>query len=341
MALSSLQGAWRFVRPQGVAGPQSAFGVDLSFMIKNDQNAFDIAVSMPETAPVEDTARIVRQIVLALAPSPYVENVQSWIGMSGVPTFTALMQGIADRTGSYVGEIHVNLIDKDKRNVSSIALVREWRPKVVDVVRRYPGAKVRFIEDPPGPPPIRATVFAELYGPDAKGLRALSAEVEKAFLATADMVDVSDSEPVDVPEFQIVPDKDKAALSAVSVAQIAGALGLVYGGQTVSRAHLPDEKNPIDVRAYVPRRLEVAAGAPRPRVRPESRRRAGAAVRARDGPRRQRRSPDSAPGRRDGQHRRRRAVALVADLRADRSQSPARAASPRPTAGGCTPAASA
>jgi multidrug efflux pump subunit AcrB len=82
--------------------------------------------------------------------------------------------------------------------------------------------------------------------------------VERAFLATDDMVDVSDSEPFDVPEFQIVPDKEKAALSNVSVAQIAGALGLVYGGQTVSRAHLPDEKNPIDVRAYVPRRLEVA-----------------------------------------------------------------------------------
>jgi multidrug efflux pump subunit AcrB len=258
MAASTLQGAWRFVRPQGVAGPQSPFGVDLSFMIKNNQNAFDIAVAMPETAPVEDTARILREIELALAPSRYVENVQSWVGMSGVPTFTALMQGAADQTGAYVGEVHVNLVNKDKRDVSSIALVREWRPKVVDIVRRYPGAKVRFVEDPPGPPPIRATVFAELYGPDAKGLRALSAEVEKAFLATDDMVDVSDSEPVDVPEFQIVPDKEKAALSNVSVAQIAGALGLVYGGQTVSRAHLPDEKNPIDVRAYVPRRLEVA-----------------------------------------------------------------------------------
>jgi multidrug efflux pump subunit AcrB len=258
MAASTLQGAWRFVRSQGVAGPQAAFGVDVGFMIKNNENAFDIVVSMPETAPVEDTARILRQIVLTLAPSPYVENLQSWIGMSGVPTFTALMQGTADRTGPYVGEVHVNLIDKDKRSVASIALVHEWRPKVVGIVRRYPGAKVRLVEDPPGPPPIRATVFAELYGPDAKGLRALSAEVKKAFLATADMVDVSDSEPVDVPEFQIVPDKEKAALSNVSVAQIAGALGLVYGGQTVSRAHLPDEKNPIDVRAYVPRRLEVS-----------------------------------------------------------------------------------
>jgi len=258
MTTSTLQGAWRFIRPQGVAGPQGPFGVDVGFMIKNNENAFDIVVSMPETAPVEDTARILRQIVQTLAPSPHVENLQSWIGMSGVPTFTALMQGAADRTGPYVGEVHVNLINKDKRKVASIALVHEWRPKVVDIVRRYPGAKVRLIEDPPGPPPIRATVFAELYGPDAKGLRALSAEVERAFLATDDMVDVSDSEPFDVPEFQIVPDKDKAALSNVSVAQIAGALGLVYGGQTVSRAHLPDEKNPIDVRAYVPRRLEVA-----------------------------------------------------------------------------------
>ncbi len=257
MTVSTLEGAWRFVRPQGVAGGQSPFGVDIGFMVKNDENAFNILVSAPETTPVEDTARLLREITLALAPSPYVENLQSWIGMSGVADRRGLMQGTSDQVGSYIGEIRVNLLDKKKRDVSSIALVRDWRPTVLDIARRYPGAKVRLAEDPPGPPPIRATVFAELYGPNAQGLRALSAKVKKAFLATDDMVDVMDSEPVDVPESQIVPDKEKAALSNVLVSQIVGALDLVYGGQTVSRAHLPDEKNPIDVRAYVPRRLEV------------------------------------------------------------------------------------
>jgi multidrug efflux pump subunit AcrB len=177
--------------------------------------------------------------------------------MSGVADRRGLMQGTSDQVGSYIGEIRVTLLDKKKRDVSSIALVSGWRPTVLDIARRYPGVKVRLAEDPPGPPPIRATVFAELYGPDAQGLRALSAEVKKAFLATDDIVDVMDSEPVDVPESQIVPDKEKAALSNVLVSQIVGALDLVYGGQTVSRAHLLDEKNPIDVRAYVPRRLEV------------------------------------------------------------------------------------
>jgi multidrug efflux pump subunit AcrB len=257
MAASTLQGAWRFVRPQGVAGPQSFFGVDAGFMVKDNENTFNIVLLMPETAPVEETARVVREIELALAPSPYVTNLQSWVGMSGVPDFNAILQGTADRAGPYVGEVRVNLSDKASRDVASITLVRQWRPKIVDIVRRYPGARVRLVEDPPGPP-VRATVFAELFGPDSKGLRALSVEVEKAFAATDDLVDIWTSEPADILEYQIAPDREKAALSNVSVAQIAGALGLIYGGQTVSRAHLSDEKNPIDVRAYVPRRLEVS-----------------------------------------------------------------------------------
>jgi len=71
------------------------------------------------------------------------------------------------------------------------------------------------------------------------------------------MVDLSDSEPVDVLENLIVPDKEKAALSNVSVAQIAQTLRLIYGGTVVSRAHPADEKNPVNIRAFVPRRHEV------------------------------------------------------------------------------------
>lgn len=104
---------------------------------------------------------------------------------------------------------------------------------------------------------MRATVLAQLHGPDPDRLRTLSAQVLQAFADTHDMVDLSDSEPVDVVEHRIVPDKEKAALSQVSVAQIAQALRLVYGGEVVGRAPPADEKNPVDARAFVPRRHEV------------------------------------------------------------------------------------
>ncbi|WP_295387436.1 efflux RND transporter permease subunit [uncultured Thiodictyon sp.] len=253
---SVLQGAWQFIRPAGITGPQSMLGVNLGFMLKDNKNTFNLLIAMPETTPVEQTARLVRDLTRQFQQDPNVVNLQSWIGQAGVADFNGLLQGTADREGSQVAEIRVNLVDKQERRSSSIELVRQWRTRVDAIRLRYPGARVRLVEDAPGPP-MRATVLAQLHGPDPDGLRALSAKVSQAFAATYDLVDLWDSEPVDVIEHRIVPDKEKAALSKVSVAQIAQSLSLVYGGEIVSRAHPADEKNPVDVRVLVPRRYAV------------------------------------------------------------------------------------
>ena len=256
MTVSLMQGAWQFVRPAGVGGAVSALGVPIGFLPKDDQNTFNVVVSMPEATPVEDTDRLVRQVTTVLAREPHVLNYQTWVGQAGVADFNGLFKGTAARAGNHVAEIRVNLIDKRHRKESSIDIVRELRPKVETIRAAWPGAKVALVEQPPGPP-LRSTVLAELYGPDAEGLRALSAQVREAFAQTYDIVDITDTEPENVPEHRILPDKDKAALSGVSTAQIAEALTLVYGGTTLGRAHLPDEKLPVPVRAFVPRRFEV------------------------------------------------------------------------------------
>jgi multidrug efflux pump subunit AcrB len=256
MGASIMQGGWQFVRPSGVGGAVSHLGVAIGFLPKDNKNTFNIVVSMPENNPVEETDRFVREIAMLLAQEKEVVNYQTWIGQAGVEDFNGLFKGTAGRTGNHVAEIRVNLTDKHDRSQSSIDIVREFRPKVDAIRASWPGAEVALVEDPPGPP-LRSTVLAELYGPDPDGLRALSADVRKAFEATYDIVDLTDTEPVDVIEHRIVPDKEKAALSRVSTAQIAEALSLVYGGNTLSRAHLPDERNPVDVRAFVPRRFAV------------------------------------------------------------------------------------
>ncbi len=256
MTCSILQGVWQFIRPSGVGGPQSFLGVNLGFLPKDNENTFNVVIGMPETSPVEQTDRLAREIGQLLAQDKNVLNYQTWIGEAGVADFNALQKGTADSQGSYVGEIRVNLIDKHQRSASSIDIVRELRPKINEIRNRYPGAKVSLVEDAPGPP-MQATVLAEIHGPDLDGLRTLSAQVFHAFAGTYDTVDLSESEPVDVVEHEIVPDKEKAALSNVSVAQIAQTLRLIYGGTVVSRAHPADEVNPVDVRAFVPRSHEV------------------------------------------------------------------------------------
>src|SRR3546814_20399617 len=133
------------------------------------------------------------------------------------------MQGSALRTGENVAEIRVNLVDKQHRSESSIMLVRELRTKVDAIRARYPGAQVRLVEDPPGPP-VRATVLAALHGEDLVGLRRLAKQVEAEFAKTYDIVDISKSEPPEVPQWRFWQDREKAALSGVSGAAIANVL---------------------------------------------------------------------------------------------------------------------
>nr|WP_321456273.1 efflux RND transporter permease subunit [uncultured Cohaesibacter sp.] len=256
MTGSLLQGAWQFIRPQGVGGPQSEFGVNIGFLPKDNKNTFNIVIYMAADDPLEKTDQLTREISALLSSNPLVENYQSWVGKAGVADFNGMFKGTSGRTGNSVAEIRVNLIDKHEREESSIEIVQELRPLIEEIRSKYPGAKVSLVEDPPGPP-LRSTVLAEIYGPDPEGLRALSEQVQEAFKNTYDMVDLVDTEPRDVLEHRLMPEKDKAALSLVSTADINEVLGLVYGGKTLGRVHLPDETNAVLIRAFVPRRFAV------------------------------------------------------------------------------------
>jgi len=255
LLLSIAMGGWQFIRPAGAGGPVPPLGVAMGFLPKDNKNTFNVVITMPESSPVENTARLVGEINRLMAKHDQVVNYQSWIGRAGVADFTGMIQGTSLRTGENVAEIRVNLVDKHHRSESSIDMVREFRPQVEAIRARYPGARVRLVEDPPGPP-MRATVLAELYGEDLTEMRRLATQVETAFAKTYDMVDISNSEPTDVAQWRFVPDREKAALSGVSAAEIAEVLGLIYEGQVVGRAHIDPERNPVPIRAYVPRAVQ-------------------------------------------------------------------------------------
>ncbi len=255
IVLSMMQGAWQFVRPEGLGGKVSPLGVAVGFLPKDNKNTFNIVISTAETSTIEDTDRLVREIGALLARHPAVTNYQSWVGQAGVVDFNAMIQGTAGRQGENVAEIRVNLTDKRHRPTSSIEIVRALRPEIEAIRVRYPGARARLVEDPPGPP-VRASVLAELHGTDPDRLRRLAAQVERAFADTYDIVDISNSELEAVPGWRITPDREKAALSGVSVAEIADLLRLVYAGQMVGRAHIGGELNPVGIHAYVPRALQ-------------------------------------------------------------------------------------
>jgi len=256
LVLSVLQPAWQFIRPQGVGGGVSPLGVPLAFLPKDDKNTFLIHVHLPETAPLELTDRAARELGALLRRQPLVENYQTYVGLPAVIDFNGQLKGARARIGPQYADIRVNLMDKALREISSIELVRGLRPAVADIASRYPGGVFQLVEDPPGPP-VRATVLAELYGPDTAVLRELGNDIAVAFRETYDMAEVDTSIPVDVPEYRFRIRRDKAALAAVDPKQIAQALKRLLGADALGSVHLQGERSPVPIILKVPRNQRI------------------------------------------------------------------------------------
>ncbi len=211
---------------------------------------------MPEYTPVETTDQVAREVGELLRKNAYVSNYQTWIGEAGIIDFNGLLRGSGNKQGAHVAEIRVNLMDKKDRSISSITLVQELRPEIKKIQANYPKSVIQLVEDPPGPP-VQATVVAEIYGSDPKVLRKLAGQVSKAFQETYDMVDIHDTEVEDVGKFNVIVDKEKAALSGISTAQIAQVLRTLVHGAELGRLHIEGEKNPVPIRVHVPRRSQI------------------------------------------------------------------------------------
>jgi len=256
IALSSLQPLWQYIRPCGVSGPQSFFGVETSLLLKDNTNTFNITIDMPETTPLERTDQLTREIGEILQHNPEVMNYQTTLGEAGIIDFNGMLRGATSKSGPYVGEIRVNLTDKKIRHVSSIVIARKLREQITPIAARYPGCSVRVVEDPPGPP-MRAMVMAEIYGQDLQQIRGITDLVTSEFKKTFDMIEIKSSEVEDIPENKLAIDHEKAAISGVTAGEVALALRRLVDGETMGSMHIQNEENVVPIRLQVPRRHHI------------------------------------------------------------------------------------
>lgn len=251
IVLACLQPTWQFLRPSGVGGPVSLLGVDLAMLLKDNKNTFNITIDMPEDSPLETTDQVARDVGDLLRRQPEILNYQTWVGQSGVVDFNGLLRGATNKVGAHIAEIRVNLIPKTQRDISSIGLVLRLRDDVTAIQGRYPGALIRLVEDPPGPP-MRASVLAEIYGRDLGVMDAIATQVATAFRETHDMVEVDTSSHASMPARILSVDREKAALAGISPTAVAEELHLLLRGTTIGRLYAPDERHPISIRLALP-----------------------------------------------------------------------------------------
>ncbi len=224
--------------------------VKFKMLPKNNTNTFNITISMPESSSLESTDRVARQVGDIVRENPHVMNYETTIGKTGVVDFNGLLRGNSLNKGAHIAEVRVNLTDKHNRKTSSIAIVQSLRPAINELAVKS-GANIKLVEDPPGPP-VRATLLAELYGPDYDVLRQIAKELRnEVFNNTDDVVDIDDSVTADVTEYEIHIDHEKSALAGIPAARIIRTLNTFIGGYNAGTVHIKGEREPVAIRFQI------------------------------------------------------------------------------------------
>jgi len=211
-----------------------------------NKNTFNITIDMPKGTSIKTTKKVSDCIANVLSKQPEIHDFEQFIGISGVVDFNGLLRGNSMKQGENYGEIRVNLYPKEKgRKESSIDMVSRLRP-IIQGKCSFDNANIKLVQDPPGPPVI-ASLLMRVYGGNQEGRLKLADYIENLFKKTKDVVDVDIMRNRQIVKYQIVPDKEKAALYGISTDQIAQILGLGIRGAVVSVAHIPSERHQVGI----------------------------------------------------------------------------------------------
>ncbi|RME75661.1 MAG: efflux RND transporter permease subunit [Planctomycetota bacterium] len=231
--------------------------VPLKMLPFDNKNEVLVQLDMPEGTPLERTDAIVREMGAYLAGLHEVTDYESYVGLASPIDFNGLVRHYYLRRGGHVADIRVNLLPKEEREAGSHEIALRIRPDLERIAARYPGAVVKVVELPPGPP-VLSTLTGEIYGePDTPydALLAAAGHVRKLFGTVEGVVDLDDYVETPWPKLQFVVDRDRALQYGLRQADIAAALSIATGGAAASTLRLEHERDPVPVWLELPRAL--------------------------------------------------------------------------------------
>ncbi|MGI0484088.1 efflux RND transporter permease subunit [Pantanalinema rosaneae CENA516] len=219
--------------------------VILKMLPFDNKSELQVVVNLPEGTTLEQTARVTREMGEYLATVPEVINYQSYVGTASPYNFNGLVRHYFLRSGANVADIQVNFLPKGERQRQSHDIAKAMRPKLKEIGDRY-NARIQVAEIPPGPPVLQ-TLVTEIYGPDYQGQLDLAKQIRQLYQSTDGVVDVDWYVEAPQTDYQLVIDREKAALNGISPAQISEVLQLALAGQEVGLLHDQNAREDVTI----------------------------------------------------------------------------------------------
>ena len=231
--------------------------VPLKMLPFDNKNELQIVLDMPRGTTLERTDAAVRDFERYLQTVPEVVAFETYAGVPSPMDFNGLVRHYYLRQMPYQAELRVILADKSQRTQQSHALGLRIRDDLTRLAKSH-GAIVKLVESPPGPPVI-ATITAEVFGRSdqtSDDLRAAARILADRLTREPGAVDVDTTIEATQRLVRFDVDQEKAALNGVTAAELTDTLAAALGGQTVTDALAPRDRNnlPVVVRLSEPDR---------------------------------------------------------------------------------------
>ncbi|MBO2675602.1 efflux RND transporter permease subunit [Shewanella algae] len=224
--------------------------VVLKMLPFDNKSEFQVMVDMPEGTPVEQTEKVLKALSDYLVTVPEVQHLQLYAGTHAPINFNGLVRHYFVRNSQELGDIQVNLSDKQHRDRDSHSIALAVRGPLQQIARGF-NANVKVVEVPPGPP-VWSPIVAEVYGPRQDIRQQAARELQSLFQATEDVVDIDIFLPAAQQKWQVLIDRSKASLLGVPYANIVDLVATAVGGKDINVLHKPMQKRPVPIRLELP-----------------------------------------------------------------------------------------
>lgn len=196
-------------------------------------------------------------------------SVSDTSGERFLPDFANLFRGSQNRRLENQSSLRVNL--SEEREISSEEYVIRVRPTLRDrFLEKYPDAKIRLLEDPPGPPTM-ATFHVKLKGEEGLPTESLVHFAEsvqgvvKSIAVERGIEDLENSLSSAQPKLRVKLDNEKMAERGVDTASVEAALASVFSengvGMLETSGKSPEAENVVVTVARKYRENPSAIGA--------------------------------------------------------------------------------
>ncbi len=216
--VSILMPAWQFIRPSGLNGNLSPFGVEFKLLPESNVNTFLVELKAPYQTPIETTLAIAQQAGKIIGNNPYVTEYQIYAGISSPFDFGSLMRTYEMTDTPNIAQIRINLTKEDRPQ--EIEIIKDINKRLNILRNRYKNVIVKVIKEPPGPP-TRAQILAQLYGPDYGKLQESAFLIKNYFKKVYNITNIDSSVYPDYYEYKIRLNYQKAMLSGLSPEDVA------------------------------------------------------------------------------------------------------------------------